>query len=348
MDARCYNPSTMLIRRHSYEIIREVARHQGTVSPYSPSLFDLELQVLLVACSYQPQEVWHGLSNHTFSQIEGAILNETLIQSIAENQYRRLYALRKKIDKYGFMPHGWPRGGVLCRASAEDEAVEKRTSKKVSFREVDRQLSELYADALHYLHTARRDEIISFGAFSEGEELPFAWVSYSPVDRPYKNELLTKMGLQPTACLELTRAWSNDMSPKNTMSMLYRYAHAQLQEIWRKRHRTELRAILTSVNPNLGFTGGTFRAVGFGIVAQKPTFYYYLVDGRAKRHFIPRRELAEKLQTTKALNYIKSPFPLLPTNELAVLLEGRARRCPVSLNCTVSTREYQLSERLPS
>jgi hypothetical protein len=134
---------------------------------------------------------------------------------------------------------------------------------------------------MHYLKQARsEDALANYGAFVEGNDYPFAWVSYSPVDRQYKKDALWAHGVEPNNFVELTRAWNCVWSPRNTMSALFQYAHNDLQDIWQtgrvvgKKFR-RLGGVITAINPNLGFDGKAFRAVNMIKIALKPAEFKY-------------------------------------------------------------------------
>jgi hypothetical protein len=165
-------------------------------------------------------------------------------------------------------------------------------------------------------------------------------VSYGEVDRKYKHSMLQAVGLDHTHSLELTRAWNHENSPRNTMSMLYAYAHTAIQQYWVAQKNTPLKSIITAVNPNLGFRGSAFRAVGFEVIGEKPTTYNYLVSQFDTRSYATRRDLAlRKAKTSRKINHVEAAFPLVGTKELAVVLNG-PKRLQVSNSYWVSGAEY--------
>lgn len=119
---------------------------------------------------------------------------------------------------------------TLSDGTREMNIRERHSGKTITLKRVKPEISSAYAEGFHYLHTAHNDEHGAFGAFMEGEEFPFAWVSYSPVDREYKKEMLQHFGVEPHRVLEMTRAWNASWSPKNTMSLLFSFAHSEMQQ----------------------------------------------------------------------------------------------------------------------
>lgn len=214
-------------------------------------------------------------------------------------------------------------------------AHEKSTGKKIIFKRVPAEISSMYQKGFHYLHDERSDEISAFGAYLEGEELPFAWVSYSPVDREYKHEMLQHLEVEPHRVLEMTRAWNAIWSPKNTMSVLFAHAHSELNREWQEKIVTgekdkPLAGIITAINGNLGFRANAFNGVGFTTIGLKPAKFTYFKDSEGLLTYSPRRNLVKTLKFEKTgqlsghPNVATNQFPLLPTYEMLMLFDKKA------------------------
>jgi hypothetical protein len=360
------NPLVTHIRIEATDMLQEM--RQASIEAYNVpiSLFDLMIQVMLVSCSYDPVRIWQGSpkeiaevvrllrlnATHEASELmedlihSGDIyLNKRLIKRIAKQQARRLVELRRQAysdiglpldDEFSDFVDNSELANLRLLSlegweNVSAEAVERHTGVIISFRQIDMTTSRTYARAMHYLHTPRDDEVVAFGAFREGEKYPFAWVTYSRAGREYKQKLLQSLGMEYDSTFELTRAWNSERAPKNTMSMLYAFAHAVLQEQYLST-TDRMGAIITAVNPNLGFIGSAFRAVGFSLVAEKPTQYHYAKDRSGSLHYITRRS-AETGWHDRVVRH-SAQFPLLASKELVVLLVGTKRLpalCPVRL-----------------
>ena len=220
--------------------------------------------------------------------------------------------------------------------SGELRVKEQQTGKSIVFKSVPRDISTLYGKAFHYLHEGRGDEYEAFGAYIEGESLPYAWVSYAPVDRLYKKEMLIYYGIEPHAVLEMTRAWNAAWSPKNTMSVLFTYAHEMLrhdfeQKVKQDSYPTPLKAIVTAINPNLGFRANAFNGIGLIPLGLKPAqFTFVNVGGRWE--YFPRRKAQEVLQVRSINDLYKHPLfkgnqtPLLPTYEMVLVFDEKSQK----------------------
>ncbi|HJQ08574.1 MAG TPA: (d)CMP kinase [Candidatus Saccharimonadales bacterium] len=362
------NEPVSAIRTAAVDIYAEVAssgRYAGVTE------FDVAVQTMIHLCGYDPAEVWLGdrgvldnvldlvtggetaKANQLFSEAvaEGRLFpNRELIRTQAHLHASRLQQLVAGNKAFQLadcndphrsaFPHSSPELTTKRRSTFVDEAgntaarvYEKHTGKSIFLRRIDAKLSRACAESLHYLHAPRDDEYAAFAAFAEGSEVPFAWVSYSPVDRTYKKELLSHIGAEPQCMLEMTRAWNAPWAPKNTMSTLFSLAHSELQRTWKTDalyQSRSLAGIITAINPNLGFQAYGFKGAGFGVIGLKPATFTYLQQSDGNLTYMPRRSIADMLGVSdKALAghpaLAHSKFPLLPSYELAVLFKGTDR-----------------------
>lgn len=372
-----YNPFVTSIRLYSQEIISGVVDEYESENGFRASLFDVVIQVMIVACSYEPSEVWQTETSDVritseliakgsmreaseifvFALQSGNVtLNTDLIENIAKHQVKRLHQIHKSSSyagkslvhtkKINFSPESKLTKLIYTDIKLQNGmhqaiATERYSGQEIIFRPVDRTLSSACAKTFHYLHTPRPDDLFGFGAFLPGETIPFAWVAYAEIDRKYKHSMLQAAGLDHTRSLELTRAWNHENSPRNTMSMLYAYAHTAIQQHWVAEKSVPLKSIITAVNPNLGFRGSAFRAVGFKVIGEKPTTYHYLVDQFDKRSYATRRDLVKhQIKTNGKIKHIEAAFPLVDTKELAVVLDG-PKSLQVGNAYQVSRDEYR-------
>lgn len=210
------------------------------------------------------------------------------------------------------------------------------SSKKIVFKKVIPEVSELYGKGFHYLHVGRKDELSAYGAYVEGDELPFAWVSYSLVDREYKKEMLNYLEVEPQRMVEMTRAWNSTWSPKNTMSVLFTFAHEQLGKQWKDGIESgekdkPLAGVITAINGNLGFHANAFTGIGFDVVGLKPANLTYYKDKQNNLTYMSRRKLVDKLglhderELSNNPNFESNKFPLLPTYEMVLLFEKTSK-----------------------
>ena len=210
---------------------------------------------------------------------------------------------------------------------------EKITGKKIIFKPVSKEIATLYGKGFHYLHKGRSDNFADYGAYLEGDNLPFVWVSYSSVDRKYKKEMLNYLKLEPHRFLEMTRAWNSTWSPKNTMSVLFEYAHTIIKEESRNSVQNgetdkPIQGILTAINPNLGFKASGFIGIGMEVCGLKPANFSFFKDGGIV-DYMPRREIQKLLNLDNSKELILHPkyqqniVPLMPTYELILAFDSK-------------------------
>lgn len=154
----------------------------------------------------------------------------------------------------------------------------------VRFGAVDREVAETIDSELHYIRTPRHDTLISYGLFMAGAEQPYASVSFSGCKRKYQVDSLNeaaKLELETFSILSMTRAFALDNAPKNSMSKLF---HLSIEQI--KKDLPEYQAVVTALNPFLGFEGGVFTGASFEPYALSPLEYWYDAEG----YYVPRRD----------------------------------------------------------
>jgi len=89
---------------------------------------------------------------------------------------------------------------------------------------------------------------------------------------------------------------------------------------------SELKGILTSINPNLGFRAHAFRGVHYVPVGVKPANFTYLRDANGMCSYLPRREIQRYLSLNDSMAlehhpaFHRSCFPMAPTVEMLLLL----------------------------
>jgi len=129
---------------------------------------------------------------------------------------------------------------------------------KVIFKQVPENIGFLIQEKLHYIGFPRKDTLYHFGLYRTGEEYPFAYCAYSLLEREYIHKVLP-IKVPKDRVLVLTRSFSVNSSPENSMSLLFG------KSLWyiREALQDQYDYVVTTVNPNLMFTGNVFRGSGF-------------------------------------------------------------------------------------
>jgi hypothetical protein len=145
----------------------------------------------------------------------------------------------------------------------------------LKFGEVDPAWGYNVQKDLHYIHGPRDDSIGHFGFYVPDCAYPFCYAALSVCDRKYQMDALNTIlpDTQMHQVLNMTRAYSFPPLPKNTMSKLFQMI---------ANHYSSLRkyaAIITALNPLLGFKGSTFLGSSFVPFATSPMQYWYTSKG---------------------------------------------------------------------
>lgn len=172
---------------------------------------------------------------------------------------------------------------------------------------------------LHYLESPR--EGLHFGLYSRAGEHPanlHALFTLSPLDVPHLIQRLPD-GIASSGALVLSRLFAFAGAPANTLSF-------GLSLLARTLSRTMpgIRLLLTYLNPNLGFTGGAYRAanwVGFGTESKQGYLY------RNGLYVTEREALAHSSESQRA-GYVmeRSRLGLRPLELYALALASRSPR----------------------
>ena len=279
-------------------------------------------------------------------QSEDIILNQDLIKSVADMNYARAIKRQSTIeasesaDIIGALSLDkrlFSSDAALTRKNREFMSGErgrvmfvreKHSATPVVMKTVDLETSRFYAENFHYLHKAREDEAVAFGAYADDSPYPFAWVSYSPIGSSSERDIASLSGVNPETAFEMTRAWNTSWSPKNTMSLLFSYAHRMLQQNKVGLEQVKVSGVVTAINPNMGFSGMAFSGVDFAVTGLKPTNHKFLIDEHGRPQYMLRRDISASLGIPEeSLNlsdrYSESNMPLLPTNVMAVIFDGK-------------------------
>lgn len=194
-------------------------------------------------------------------------------------------------------PEGSTAGGWQVRPAGESEA---------------RPILERF----HYLRSFRENSR-HFGLYGDGSGRPVALASTSANDVGLLGRIAVQNGVPVAQSRLVSRVFGFPAAPHNAISML-------LGRVGRFERENGIRMLLTYVNPNLGFNGGSYRASNWTLAGEEPDTAYDYVDGdyitgRALRHRYgttdPRR-LAQILGS----RYDRSNMPLRPLWVFAIAL----------------------------
>jgi hypothetical protein len=177
---------------------------------------------------------------------------------------------------------------------------------------IDEATARWVCERFHYLHS-HRVESIAFGLVtSEG---PVALAVISTNDVPFLDVLAKANGVKNPAIL--SRVFAFEGAPRNAISYL-------LARVARTVPAMGHDGLLTYVNPNLGFTGVSYRASGWELVGEQPGTRYCYLDS----HYITDRALSQRFGSRSPSEYLALLGDRFETSRLPLRpLEIFGRRC---------------------
>lgn len=181
-------------------------------------------------------------------------------------------------------------------------AVERggEAEERLVLKDASPELGIAIEEHLHYLAIPRRDATHRVVLVEETTDLPVLYLSFSPNSRKYTEPLLWAFGLRMEEVAVAVRGYGSPRCPRNAMGLFLRMACQRVS-----RDFPHLRAILTDINPNWGYSGQSFREAGFIDVGLKhaPTSF-------VGEDYASRRDLAGRPGARAAT---QARCPLVPT-----------------------------------
>ncbi len=163
--------------------------------------------------------------------------------------------------------------------------------------------AEPIASHLHYLRSFRRDGV--YVAAIAGSRI-VALCEISPFDLPHIAARLPMVTREDVAVV--SRVFAFDWAPRNTISFM----------LARAERFTHARMLLTYLNPNMGFTGASYRAANWALAGFETGTRYAYLDAR----YITDRQL-DVLPPEERREVEFSRMPLLPLELYRRVLDRR-------------------------
>jgi hypothetical protein len=128
----------------------------------------------------------------------------------------------------------------------------------LSFEEIDSSVAVPILKSLHYLRSARPGSLY-FALVDPADKLPVSLCSVTPLQwKCVGNQIRAQFAIPPERVWDISRLYSVDGAPTNAISSLL----SKVRLCFRHRMpRAEL--LVTAVDPNLGFTGSSYRAANW-------------------------------------------------------------------------------------
>jgi hypothetical protein len=198
----------------------------------------------------------------------------------------------------------------------------------LDFEEIDSPRALPVLTSLHYLRGSRPDSLY-FALVDPINRLPVSLCSISPLQwKCVAKQLSGQFSIPPKAVWDVSRVYSIDSAPPNAISSLL----SKLR-IYIRRNMPSVELLVTAVDPNLGFTGGSYRAANWKkwmIVRARPYLY-------EKGHYVSPRQLREQYGTAR-LAELQAKYPgtfqqsrvqLLDTMIYCCNVNGETKAVPV-------------------
>jgi len=175
-------------------------------------------------------------------------------------------------------------------------------------------VAKIIHERFHYIG-AYHEGIAHLGLYVVGcEEIPIALASIAPMDLHVLDSLFPTT-VEKEKALVLSRVFAFDWAPRNTVSYLL-----SLVAHWIKTNFYQVQTLFTFLNPNLGFSGSSFRAANWrAFIEVKPTASY--LDGE----YITFRRFGS-LSSSSRSRVERCPYELQPLRLLRYDLKRSTRR----------------------
>jgi hypothetical protein len=221
---------------------------------------------------------------------------------------------------------------IVKKLAAKIEQVPPalRTPTEIDLQEthlgtVDPKTAELVHHTYHYLGSPRESGV-HLGLYSgkiSGEPKLITLVTLSDFDLPHMVDALPA-GIGRDQVMVLARLFSFSWCPRNAMSHTLGLTFS-----WIRKHRPNVRILLTYLDPNLGFRGTIYRATNWFLFGREHKKRYLYLDGEyvTDRAMIRKYGTADlqKLRALLGSRIEKSREPLRPLEVYVYFLYPRDR-----------------------
>jgi hypothetical protein len=206
----------------------------------------------------------------------------------------------------------------------QEPPVGERDVGEIELTPVEEITARIVLERFHYLGSFRPGSEHLGGIMRDGDgERLVALLTVSDLDVPTIAERLPG-DVEPGSVAVLSRVFAFEWAPRNTLSFLM----SRITRALRRRPNPP-RMLVTYVNPNVGFTGASYRAANWVLWARETGTRYAYLDGR----YTTDRELARRfgsadpdaLGATLGSRIAFSRMPLRPLDLYAYPLDPGLR-----------------------
>jgi hypothetical protein len=206
------------------------------------------------------------------------------------------------------------------RAVSNHLPAKRFSLRELAFEVIDPSRALPLLTSLHYLRSARQDSLF-FALVDPIDRLPVSLCSVSRLEwKCVSNQLQAQFAIRATGVWDVSRVYSVDGAPANAISLLL----SKVRLYFRRNFRSA-DLLVTAVDPNLGFTGSSYRASNWQqwmTVKARPYLYEY------DRHVTPR-QLRERYDTASLIE-LQGRFHNRFQQSKAQLLDSMIYCCSVN------------------
>jgi hypothetical protein len=198
-------------------------------------------------------------------------------------------------------------------------AVGRFALKDLSFEEIDASRALPVLTLLHYLRSARPGSRY-FALLDPIQGLPVTVCSVSPLAWRCVATQIRRFDIDPERTWDLSRVFSIDNAPRNAISTLLSRVRLYLRQ-----HMPDVELLVTAVDPNLGFTGCSYRASNWQqwmTVRARP----YLYENGC---YVSPRQLRERYGSSNLVD-LRAQYPSRFERSRAPLLDSMIYCCKIS------------------
>jgi hypothetical protein len=198
--------------------------------------------------------------------------------------------------------------------------VEKFPLHDLIFEELEAPRAVPVLTSLHYLRGGRPDSLY-FALVDPVGRLPVSLCGISPLQwKCVGKQLSSQFNIPQRGVWDVSRVYSIDSAPPNAISSLL----SKLR-IYIRRNMPSVELLVTAVDPNLGFTGVSYRAANWKqwmIVRARPYLY-------EEGHYVSPRQLREHYGTARLVD-LQARYPGRFQKSRARLLDTMIYCCSVN------------------
>jgi len=261
------------------------------------------------------------------SRLDEKSIPESLLRQVLLHVHRFDSA---ELSSSGVLEHEVTRIGARLAAEIEQVPEELRHPVEVSLQGthldmVDPKTAELVHRTYHYLGSPRENGI-HLGLYSDsvsGDPKLITLVTLSEFDLPHIVPALPS-GIRREQVMVISRLFSFSWCPRNAMSRTLGLTFS-----WIRKHRPDVRMLLTYLDPNLGFLGTIYQATNWVLFGRenKKRYLYLNGDYVTDRAMIKKYGTADlqKLQALLGSQIARSREALRPLEVYAYFLDRKDR-----------------------